>query len=141
MKPQKKFYQLTLINLTLLIFVICFGAYVRMTGSGAGCGSHWPLCNGVIIPKAPALKTIIEFSHRLTSGLLLILSLVLCYKSIKRYPSKHLIRRLCFAYLFFLIIEAFIGASLVLLKHVALNQSIYRGFSVSLHLINVWIIT
>ena len=52
-----------------LIGVILFGAWVRITGSGAGCGSHWPTCHGELIPMAPATETIIEYTHRLTSGL------------------------------------------------------------------------
>src|SRR5690606_14050623 len=47
------------------VVVILQGAVVRATGSGAGCGSHWPTCNGQVIPLAPTLETGIEFSHRL----------------------------------------------------------------------------
>ena len=54
------------------IAVITWGAYVRATGSGAGCGQHWPLCNGEILPRAPGVATLVEFSHRLTSGLALV---------------------------------------------------------------------
>ena len=57
--------------------VILWGAYVRASGSGAGCGEHWPLCNGVAIPRDPSTATLIEFSHRLTSGLALIAVVVL----------------------------------------------------------------
>ena len=35
------------------LLVIVWGAYVRASGSGAGCGNHWPLCNGVVVPNAP----------------------------------------------------------------------------------------
>ena len=52
--------------------VILWGAYVRASGSGAGCGAHWPLCNGEVIPRSPSVATLIEYSHRLTSGLALI---------------------------------------------------------------------
>ena len=52
-----------------LIAVILFGAWVRIAGAGAGCGNHWPLCNGDVLPAAPGAKTLIEFTHRLTSGL------------------------------------------------------------------------
>src|SRR5689334_1905422 len=51
------------------VAVVVWGAYVRATGSGAGCGSHWPLCNGEFLPSAPQTKTAIEFTHRVTSGL------------------------------------------------------------------------
>ncbi|MDQ3257561.1 MAG: COX15/CtaA family protein, partial [Acidobacteriota bacterium] len=59
--------------LAFTLAVIVWGAYVRASGSGAGCGSHWPLCNGDIIPRDPQLKTIIELTHRLTSGVALVL--------------------------------------------------------------------
>ena len=61
------------------LLVILWGAFVRASGSGAGCGSHWPLCNGEVIPPAPQVATLIEFSHRLTTGLagLLVIGLVL----------------------------------------------------------------
>ena len=55
--------------LGFMILVILWGAFVRATGSGAGCGSHWPLCNGVVIPRAARTETLIEFTHRITSGL------------------------------------------------------------------------
>src|SRR5262249_41187531 len=59
------------------IAVILWGAYVRATGSGAGCGSHWPLCNGQVLPSAAQTQTLIEFTHRVTSGLSLVLMAVL----------------------------------------------------------------
>ena len=55
------------------LLVIMWGAYVRASGSGAGCGSHWPLCNGEVVPRTPTMATIVEFSHRLTSGLALLM--------------------------------------------------------------------
>jgi len=60
------------------ILVILWGAVVRATGSGAGCGDHWPLCQGVVIPHGEQIATIIEFSHRATSGIdaLLVVALV-----------------------------------------------------------------
>src|SRR6266481_9596854 len=54
------------------LLVILWGAIVRASGSGAGCGSHWPLCNGEVVPRAPGLATVIEFTHRATSGVALI---------------------------------------------------------------------
>ena len=60
------------------ILVILWGAYVRASGSGAGCGDHWPLCNGQVVPRAPRIETMIEYSHRLTSGLSFIVVVGLC---------------------------------------------------------------
>lgn len=51
------------------VLVILWGAVVRATGSGAGCGNHWPSCNGQIIPWPAQIETLIEFIHRITSGL------------------------------------------------------------------------
>src|SRR4029453_5596295 len=45
-----------------LLAVVLWGAFVRATGSGAGCGAHWPVCNGEVRPRAPALETIIELN-------------------------------------------------------------------------------
>ena len=84
MQKKLQLHNLTIINLVYLIFVIIFGSFVRATGYGAGCGSSWPLCNGEIVPHAPHLKTLIEFSHRLTSAGLVILVVTIalfCYQS------------------------------------------------------------
>ena len=54
------------------VLVVLWGAYVRASGSGAGCGSHWPLCNGEVVPAAPRIQTIIEFTHRVMSGVALV---------------------------------------------------------------------
>jgi heme A synthase len=138
--PKTKFKKVAVLNLIYLLFVICFGAYVRMTGSGAGCGSHWPLCNGVIIPRAPVWQTIIEFTHRLTSGGLLFLAFYLVYLAVKYFEKKELIRYLSFVYLGLLFVEALLGAFLVKYEHVAENKSVYRGFSVSIHLVNTFLL-
>ena len=51
------------------IAVILWGGLVRATGSGAGCGDHWPLCNGTVMQHSARIDTMIEFTHRITSGL------------------------------------------------------------------------
>ncbi|HYZ86905.1 MAG TPA: COX15/CtaA family protein [Bryobacteraceae bacterium] len=118
------------------LFVILWGAYVRATGSGAGCGEHWPLCNGVAVPRSPQLATIIEFTHRLTSGLCLVLVLFLAAWAWRAFPNGSLIRRGAAWSVALTLTEALIGAGLVLLGHVAANQSVARGWSLSLHLVN-----
>lgn len=116
--------------------VVLWGAYVRATGSGAGCGQHWPLCNGVIMPVAPTLKTIIEFTHRVTSGIDLAMVALLVVWAFRVFPRFHPVRLGAVLSGIFLMTEALIGAALVLLEHVAKNQSSARGYSLSLHLIN-----
>jgi heme A synthase len=118
------------------IGVILWGAFVRATGSGAGCGSHWPLCNGEVLPRAPQIETLIEFIHRITSGLALILVIVLFLGAVQGYRRHHLVRYVAFAALVFTLIEALIGAGLVLFELVAHNASLARAFAMMAHLIN-----
>lgn len=136
----KRFERYVWIVLGYTIIVILWGAFVRATGSGAGCGNHWPLCNGEVIPRAPLLETIIEISHRLTSGILLILIVGLTFFSFRLYPKGHIVRRGGVLTLVLVIIEALFGAALVLLELVAHNASLTRGFSTSLHLVNTLVL-
>ena len=116
--------------------VVLWGAYVRATGSGAGCGNHWPLCNGSVTPHSPSAATIIEFTHRVTSGLDLVLVALLVVWAFRRYPRRHPARLGATLSALFLVTEALIGAALVLLEHVAKNASVSRAYSLSTHLIN-----
>lgn len=120
--------------------VILWGAYVRATGSGAGCGSHWPLCNGEVIPRSPAVETMIEFSHRLTSGLALILVVILFFWAFRKYPKGNPVRYGAAFSLIFIITEALVGAGLVLFSLVAFNDSIERVVSMSVHLVNTFLL-
>lgn len=118
------------------LFVILWGAWVRVTGSGAGCGSHWPTCNGVVLPRDPSVETLIEFSHRLTSGLdgLLVLGLLIAVFRARR--RGHPARGAALASFVFLLIEAAIGAGLVKFELVAGDTSALRAWVMSAHLVN-----
>ncbi len=120
------------------ILVIVWGAFVRATGSGAGCGRHWPLCNGEIIPRGAVLETLIEFSHRVTSGLSLLGVIVLLVWALRAYPRGSLVRRGAQFSMFFMVTEALIGAGLVLLQYVATNVSVARAFWMAGHLTNTF---
>lgn len=122
------------------LVVILWGAFVRASGSGAGCGSHWPLCNGEVIPIMPQISTLIEFTHRLMSGIALLSVVVLLIWAMRKYPPRHLVRRGAGFSMFFMITEALVGAGLVLLQLVAENTSIARGFSISIHLVNTFLL-
>ncbi|MBP2646514.1 MAG: Protoheme farnesyltransferase [Gemmatimonadetes bacterium] len=120
--------------------VIVWGAYVRASGSGAGCGSHWPLCNGTVLPRNPALETIVEFLHRATSGVALLLVIGLAVLARRTYPAGHVVRRAAWASLFFMVTEALVGAGLVLLELVAHNDSIARAVYLGVHLVNTFLL-
>lgn len=122
------------------VLVVLWGAYVRATGSGAGCGSHWPLCNGVVLPRSPQIETIIEFVHRLSSGLALVLVVLLFIWGFKAYPKGSPVRLGVSLSLLFIITEALVGAMLVLFSWVAYDQSVARVISVSIHLVNTFLL-
>jgi heme A synthase len=122
------------------VAVIIWGTYVRATGSGAACGAHWPLCNGEVIPLAPQTATLVEFSHRLMSGLALILVITLTVWAFRTFPRRHLTRIGSTWSLLFIISEALVGAGLVLFKLAGENTSIMRAFATSLHLVNTFLL-
>jgi len=122
------------------LLVIVWGAYVRASFSGDGCGSHWPLCNGEVIPTAPVIKTLVELTHRLTSGAALILVVGLVWRARRLFPQNHRVRRGAFWSLIFILIEALIGAALVKFELVAGNASIARAFVMSIHLVNTFLL-
>lgn len=118
------------------MLVVLWGAYVRASGSGAGCGSHWPLCNGEVVPVAPRIETIIEFTHRVMSGVALVGVTALWLWSRASFGRGSRVRRMALASFLFLITEALLGAGLVLFNYVDKDQSVGRAFYLSLHLIN-----
>jgi len=120
--------------------VILWGAFVRATGSGAGCGHHWPLCNGEVLPRAPQIETIIEFTHRLTSGLAFLLVLALLIWARRLYQPKHGVRRAASWAMVFMISESLVGAGLVLFEWVAGNTSLARVIVMGVHLLNTHVL-
>lgn len=122
------------------ILVIVYGAFVRATGSGAGCGEHWPLCNGIVIPREPAMETLIEFTHRVTSGVTLPLVIILLILAWRKFPRGSRGRLWALLSFVFTIIEALIGAWLVLFGLTADNQSMLRAYSMMAHLINTFLL-
>jgi heme A synthase len=122
--------------LAINIAVILWGAVVRATGSGAGCGNHWPLCNGDVVPQDPSITTLIEFSHRLSSGVALLATVALGYHVWRAYPFGHRVRLGTMLAAATIIVESLLGAGLVLLDMVAQNRSLARGWWVGGHLVN-----
>lgn len=122
------------------VLVILWGAVVRATGSGAGCGAHWPTCNGSVIPIAPTLGTLIEYSHRLTSGVALVLVALVLYEVRRHREPGHLARFWSAASMGLILAEAAVGAGLVLFERVASDTSIARGYWISGHLVNTFLL-
>ena len=122
--------------LAYFVAVILWGALVRATGSGAGCGEHWPLCNGTMIQHSPRVDTIIEFTHRVTSGISFFSAVGLLIWTFVGTVRGHLARAASAAVVIFTLIEAILGALLVKLGLTAQSQSPLRAPYLALHLTN-----
>jgi len=130
---------LTLYAWSLLVFnvaVILWGAWVRITGSGAGCGSHWPSCNGEVIPQSPRMETVIEFVHRFTSGAAGLLVLGLVAWAFRAFARGHAARTGAVLSLGFILLEGMVGALQVRLGLTADNASIGRAIIQPIHFAN-----
>jgi len=121
-----------------LLAVVVWGAFVRATGSGAGCGAHWPVCNGQVLPRAPALETIIEFSHRVSSGLVTLAVLAWAVWGFLAFPRGHRVRRGAVLGVLAILAEGAIGAALVLFRLTGKDDSLTRAAVMGLHLVNTF---
>ena len=121
-----------------LLAVVLWGAFVRATGSGAGCGAHWPVCNGEVLPRAPALETLIEFSHRVSSGLVTLAVVGWAVWAFVAFPRRHRVRRGAALGVLAILVEGAIGAALVLLRLTGENDSLARAAVMGMHLVNTF---
>src|SRR5580700_10460732 len=123
--PQSDHRRFSLFAWCLLgynLLVVLWGAYVRATGSGAGCGNRWPLCDGDVVGASAKAQTIVEFTHRMTSviSVLMVTGLVVwCWRVTRKGDWVRYSAVLAAA---LLANEALLGAALVLLKHVGNDQ-------------------
>jgi cytochrome c oxidase assembly protein subunit 15 len=121
-----------------LLAVVVWGAFVRATGSGAGCGAHWPVCNGQVLPRAPALQTVIEFSHRVSSGLVTLAVFAWAAWAFFDFPRGHRVRRGALLGVLAILVEGGIGAALVLFRLTGKDDSLTRAGVMGLHLVNTF---
>lgn len=118
------------------VFVILFGAVVRITGSGAGCGQHWPTCQGEIAHLPKTLETLIEYTHRITSGIAGLAVFGLLVWTFRIFPAGHPVRLWISLSAFFMAVEALVGMLLVRLSLVGTDASLARAVIMPLHLTN-----
>jgi heme A synthase len=122
------------------VAVILWGGFVRATGSGAGCGEHWPTCNGDVVPRAPSVATLIELSHRVTSGTAFVAVMVLGAVTFLGTSRGHAARRAVVFAMGLMLGEVLIGAAIVVLGHVALDPSLLHGLFTELHAGNTFLL-
>ena len=129
--------------LVFTLFVVLWGGYVSASGAGDGCGDEWPLCGELLSPSngtADAADTLVEFTHRLTSGLALLAVAGLAAWSRRRFPAGHGARRWAALALLFMVVEALIGAALVIFQWVDMNVSLARALVQPVHLANTYLL-
>jgi len=129
-----------LVTLVWNLAVILWGAFVRASGSGAGCGAHWPLCNGEVLPRQRSVELMIEYTHRATSGLALVMVVALVAWVFRARPRGHVARKAATASLVLILTEALVGAGLVLFRLVADNESVARALFMAAHLVNTFLL-
>jgi len=137
---QSRFARYAWIVLAYNVAVVLWGAFVRASGSGAGCGRHWPRCNGVVIPRSPSAETVIEFTHRATSGIALLAVVALLWMAFRRFGAGHPVRTGALWSMVLMLTEAGVGAGLVLLEYVAGNDSPWRAAWMAVHLTNTFLL-
>lgn len=140
MPSERKFVKFAIFVLVYNLFVIAWGAFVRLSFSGDGCGSHWPLCNGEVFPTSPSLATIIEYTHRTTSFLALLFVVALLVMSTRVFSKGHGARLGAWLALGFTLVSAAIGALLVIFGWVGKDDSMGRAITLAAHLINTMLL-
>lgn len=138
-KAHYKKFAFWLLIYTLL--VILWGAWVRISHSGDGCGDTWPLCHGQLIPEAQQGKTWVEYAHRLMSGIYGLVVVYFWWASRNLFPKGTFAAKAASATLIFTITEALLGAKLVLFHLVTTNDTPYRAFVMALHQVNSFMLT
>jgi cytochrome c oxidase assembly protein subunit 15 len=123
-------------TLVFNVLVALWGVVVRATDSGNGCGNHWPLCNGQVLPTLANWHTQIEFIHRMSVGVGFTAIVVLLVWTLKGTVPWHLARKAAVFSLVFALIESVLGALLVELGYVGQNHSFGRVVLLSIHLTN-----
>ena len=135
-----RFHQYAWGLLAYNLAVVLGGAFVRASFSGDGCGSHWPDCNGQLIPHNGPLKQFIELGHRASVGLLLPLILGLIVWAFLAHPKGHPSRKGAMFALSLTLGDALIGAWLVRFHLVAHDQSVYRAIVMPTHLVTTFLL-
>lgn len=125
------------------ILVILWGVFLRASKSGDGCGQHWLTCHGEVVPSAPELKTIIEFSHRIMSaldGLIVLILLIWAIRIWQKDKTKSALMKMAVGSFVFVLVEGLIGAGLVLTGNTAGSYTESRPLWAMGHLISTFIL-
>ena len=137
----KKLAKATFLLIFYTLLIILWGAWVRISGSGDGCGEHWPFCYGQVWPDYNELKTFIENFHRVSTKLFGFFVIGLVIAVFKTTPKNHAARFWSLFTFAFTLTEGLLGAVLVLKGLVGENDSPMRALIMAVHLTNTFALT
>ena len=126
--------------LVFTIGVIVSGDLVQATESGAGCGEHWPRCDGSLFPSIGDAHTAVEFTHRMATTVLSLGFVVLLVAAWKLYGRTHRVWTASLVAAGFLVLEILLGAALVLFGWVEDDASWGRVIADGLHVVNTFLL-
>ena len=107
--PIRLFRRLAWAGAGLGFGLIVLGGVVRITGSGMGCGDHWPRCNGEWFPPLD-LPTMIEIGHRWAAALVSLVVLAMAVVAWTRHRDDRALRNPATLALFILVLQVLLGA-------------------------------
>lgn len=112
-----------------MIVVLIQGVLVTQTGSGDACGAEWPLCLGQVFPESPTIQTLIEYTHRVVSGLLGIMVIILAIWSWKKLPHIKETKFFAIIAVLFIVFQGLLGAAAVVWGQSDAVMALHFGFS------------
>lgn len=145
MQKLSRFAKFSLFALAFNLLVILWGVFLRASKSGDGCGQFWLTCNGELIPSAPQFKTVIEFTHRMTTavdGIVMLILIVWAFSAWyrRRTHDSRLVLAMAAGSFIFVLTEAAVGAGLVLTGNTAVAVTETRPLWAMGHLVNTFIL-
>ncbi|WP_188205671.1 COX15/CtaA family protein [Alkalibacillus aidingensis] len=117
------------ISVMIMLFVLVGGALVTKTESGLGCGRSWPLCHGELIPSNITFELIIEYSHRLVTGVSILFIALLCFQAWKYFKHVRESKFLIITTILFFVIQSLLGAAAVIFEQSDLIKALHFGIS------------
>lgn len=139
-RQPSSYLQLAWVVLVFTLIVVIWGGFTSASGSGDGCGTSWPLCGQLAAEGGPSGATLVEFTHRVTSGLSLLGVVALLILGRRRFPAGHPVRLGSALAMVFMITESLLGAGLVIFEWVDTNVSLARAVVQPIHLFNTYLL-
>ena len=137
---SSSFATYSLVVLIYTLATVAWGAIVRSSGSGAGCGNNWPLCDGQLLPIFSSSQRIVEFAHRTSTEIVGPLALILLIWARRIFPQGSMGRKAAYGVMAMTLFEGLIGAVLVKKGWVNMDTSVGRVYFMGLHVVSTFVL-